>query len=278
MNHDASIMGKKKITQPTLIPSPSVSASTAGPRFDLDPGPSSSSFPLEPTVKAPPFWNEDPQLWFVRLEAMLDASRVFSQISRFNCLVQALSNEQMTKVAKVLSSPTPGSEYSELKCALLKAFSKTQAEKDSELFSVKDLGEEKAVDFVNRLDRLVTDIDQLKKAFLLLVIPEDVRSIAAAQSFETCQGLAETIDRIRDVKKLNQSVSLGVNAISKNRRSWKKKSGGIDSASGTAKDDPDDMACYYHKKYGPKARRCEKDCVFYSTFVPPAPGNANVPR
>lgn len=254
-------MGKKK-TQPT--PSSSTNASTMAQEIPLPITTVQSPESVQP-VKPPPFWSEYPDLWFIRLEGLMDAANMRLQLAKFNCLMQALSNEQMLKVSQALEKPRPGSEYDDLKNALLKAFGKTQSQKDSELFAVRELGEEKAVDFVNRLDRLVTDTEQLKKAFLLLVVPEDVRGIVAAQPFDDCMAMAETIDRINDVKRLNHGSPFSINAVGRFQKKGKKKEPRNPPVPDST-DTGEDNSCYYHKRFGPKARKCSPDCVWYSSF------------
>lgn len=221
-------------------------------------------------VKPPPFWPNNPSLWFVKVEALFDSAGVTSQRAKFNSLTQGLADDHMVKVAPVLENPVIGSEYDDLKSALLKSFGKTQGQKDSELFSMKGLGDETARDFVVRLEGLVTDVEQMKKAFLLLQLPDEVKSIVSSHQFETCKELADIVDRVLDSRCLKQVgvCAAEVNAFSKSRKTQKKKT---DIA-----DDPDSTTCFYHLKYGPKAKKCRPGCIWAPVFSPPS-GNAPNP-
>ncbi|GFN86804.1 endonuclease-reverse transcriptase [Plakobranchus ocellatus] len=70
-------------------------------------------------------------------------------------------------------------KYSVLKRALLKAFGKSQAQRDNELLNLNGLGDRKPTALLRKINALNEDPQSLKRALFLSNLPADIRSILA---------------------------------------------------------------------------------------------------
>jgi len=223
------------------------------------------------TIKAPPFWPEEAGLWFVRLEAQFDAAGITQSKTKFNHVVAALDNTAIQEVSRVVRSPTAGTEYEDIKTALTTAFGRTQAAKDAALFAINGLGDRKPSSLFRYIDGLASDRDTLVQAFFLAQLPSDVRGTLAANKFPDGETLAAAADRIMDSRLLGTSTNAvattAVEAVTKSSKGRNK----------TTDDEP--FICFKHRKYGLKARGCQRGCLFADApLASSASGNAMASR
>ena len=95
-------------------------------------------------VKLPSFWQGNPEVWFRQVESVFTTRNpaITTQATKFEYVIQALDNSTADRVQNIILDP-PENSYDALKAALIKAFGKTQAEKDQELLSLNGLGDRK---------------------------------------------------------------------------------------------------------------------------------------
>ena len=55
--------------------------------------------------KLPPFWPNDPQLWFTQVEAQFDTQNITTESTCFNYIVRSFSPEYATEVTDILLQP-----------------------------------------------------------------------------------------------------------------------------------------------------------------------------
>ena len=95
------------------------------------------------SLKLPEFWLEDPEIWFLRVEAQLRSKSITADQTKFDYVVTALDNRAAAEVKAVLVHLPEQDKYAAIKKALLSAFGKTQAQKDQELLNITGLGDRK---------------------------------------------------------------------------------------------------------------------------------------
>lgn len=237
------------------------------------------------SIKAPPFWPRNAKRWFIRVEAMFRAERISRQARMYETVLLSLEDEHLEEIDDQLTEhPVPGREYDDLKTALLDAFGIKEEQKTAELFQLTSLGDKTAQSTLRKLRRLTTSLDQVHSALLLSLVPSDIRQMVSAMEWENADQLSKAVDRVLASKNLNAgfpktaaaiatevSEDSSVNAV---RFSQKKKGAkpkqrqGGENRGGTDRPPTDreneNFVCYYHLRFGTKAFRCEKGCLFAS--------------
>ena len=208
--------------------------------------------PAAPTVtlKLPEFWTDDPEVWFARVESQFNTKGVNVDSSKFDPIVSALDNAAASEVKNILTDPPAQNKYEALKNALLAAFSKTQAEKDSELLNLSGLGDKKPTALLRKIRSLNSDAETLRRALFLAQLPTDVRGVLAGQQFTTLEALAEAADRVVEARQPNKHSQASF-AISKKGASSRQTQVSTES-----------NICFFHAKYGTLARSCKPGCIF----------------
>lgn len=245
-------------------------------------------------VKTQPFSKDQPQLWFMLLEAQFAARKITSERTMYNNTLANLSTEIALQVESIISTPYEDGQYGRLKDALHRAYSIFSTEKFQKLVSREELGDQKPSHLLQRLrsyaDRSIGD-DFIKKLWLNR-LPNTSRVILST-STDTLDKLAIMADTIHE-----NSDNLSVNAVSsKERQSLSDVIAGLteEVAKLTAKvnsmetqrksrrdstpnrfrsrsrnsnrsrsNTNDSDMCWYHQKYGSDAKNCNSPCAYKS--------------
>ena len=244
------------------------------------------------TLKLPEFWVRSPEVWFARVEAQFGTAGILQDETKFNHAVASLDVAVAEEIQHILLKPPTEDKYPALKAALLQAFGKTQTEKDNELLNIAGIGDRRPTALLRRIEALNDDPNTLKKALLLTNLPDNIRSILAAQPLKDIKEIAEAADRIWETKTPNnaaQAIAIEethptahVDAMYRDRQPnrhkqnhdrWKQneyKQGTHSHERGKQSD-----ICFFHSKFGTQARNCRPGCKFAALLKRSGNGPAN---
>ena len=117
------------------------------------------------SLKLPEFLSEDPEVWFIRVEAQLRLRSVTQDPTKFDYVAASLDNSTAAEVKAVLLYPPAANKYDAIKEALFGAFEKTQAQKYAELLNILGLGDRTPSALLRKLESLNNNADTLRRAF-----------------------------------------------------------------------------------------------------------------
>ena len=213
------------------------------------------------SLKLPEFWINSPEVWFARVEAQFGTKNITEDQTKYDYTVSALDFRTAEEIQGLLINPPDKNKYIAIKTALIKAFGKSQAQKDSELLNLGGLGDRRPTALLRKINALNDDPITLKRALFLLNLPTDIRSILAGQDFPDIDKMAEAADRVWETRASSNPVLAEcthtdqINAFSRPSFSSKQRKLPL------RKESPTDI-CYYHQLFGSKARRCNTGCKF----------------
>ena len=101
-----------------------------------------------------------------------------------------------------------------MKAALIRAFGKTQGEKDQALLGLNGLGDRKPSGLLQHMQNLSADLATLFKALFLAQLPLDVWRILATSSKTKIADLVLEADRITEVTRLTQDIQVNATGTS----------------------------------------------------------------
>lgn len=246
------------------------------------------------SVKVPPFWAEQPEIWFVQIESQFSINSITSDQTKFNTVVGHMESRILSQVSDAVVNPPDTDKYGNLKKAIIEQFSDSVQRKMQKMLSGIDLGDKKPSHLYNELKQLggASVSEEVLKSVWLQRMPPQVTAILAAIKGDV-KHLASVADAILDTGafgNVNQisrahsqaSVSLPVSNESSlsaqiaeltrrfdklgdhhrrlNNRSSSVKRNRSKSRSNneSAKHD----LCWYHFKFGNDADKCKSPCNF----------------
>ena len=222
------------------------------------------------SVKLPEFWPDDPEVWFIRVEAQLRSRAITQDHTRFDYVVAALDNRAIVEIKAVLTNPPQQDKYNTIKKALLSAFGKTQAQKDAELLNISGLGDRKPTALLRHLESLNNDAATLRRAFFLAQLPTQVLAILALKEIDDISELANAADRIMEASQLTPTNSTAAAVHAPKLKSQAVTSKLQRPVSSTQ------FICFYHQRFGTEARNCRPGCKFAQLLDPSSAHNSNL--
>lgn len=236
------------------------------------------------SLKLPPFWPSDPEVWFLQVEAQFSTRGVTTQKTRFDYIVSSLSPEIATEVRDLLLQPPADNPYDILKTELIKRTAASEQRKLQQLIGGEELGDRKPTQLLRRMQQLLggklntADANSFLRELFLQRLPANVRMVLASADPATEVGkLAEMADKVMevatpsirqveaqkssDIQQLREEVArlttLVQSLTARNRRRSPSRSC-YRSSSPTP---PSETLCWYHQTFGDKAKHCKPPCA-----------------
>ena len=239
------------------------------------------------SIKCPPYWPQDPILWFARVEAMFRSRGITAQRTMFDHVVGSLEHQFATDVRDVLLSPPSTNPYNILKSELIKRTQASPQQRLRQLLTLEELGDRKPSQLLRHLQQLLGDTvmeESLLRELFVHKLPSSVQMVIASTPDSTSiVQLAELADRIIEVSDHSRSsVSLPVSEVSSESPGLLELSAQVASLTAAVArltkcrsdpslpgepraSSPSDSTtgwCYYHRRFGAKAKKCQKPCSF----------------
>ncbi|XP_076545908.1 uncharacterized protein LOC143305608 [Osmia lignaria lignaria] len=152
-------------------------------------------------VKLPPFWKENPLLWFSQVETAFALSRIVSDDTKFRNVVLVLDASVLPVVADVILSPPETGKYDSLRRRILESFDESSESKLRRLLRGHSMGDEKPSSYLQRLRNLAGGqcSESILKTLFLEQMPENFRVILAISEGMDLGKLALQADKLFEI-------------------------------------------------------------------------------
>lgn len=246
-------------------------------------------------VKVPPFWPNEPALWFAQLEGQFVLANITSDATKFYHVIANLDYKYVCEVKDVITNPPADNKYEKIKAELISRLSASQEQRVRQLLTHEELGDRKPSQFLRHLRNLAgADVpDEFIRSLWTSRLPSHVQAIIAAQVDLSLDTVAQIVDKIHEVslqpqvaaastltpaptensmaliEKLVQRVDdlsrqvaeLSIRARSRSRTRahsprWRQRSRSRSNAGSGH--------CWYHRRFGKRSTRCRSPCSFRS--------------
>ena len=208
------------------------------------------------TLKLPEFWTSQPQAWFHTVEAQFALRGIVADETKYFYVVSVLGSETAATVEGLLNNPPSSDKYSSLKSELLNVFALSDRQKKNLLMTLDGLGDRKPTELLRYMKTLhSTDKgDLFFMAFFMRQLPTQVRTILAVRDFSDVDQMAKAADDVL----IEQNLRPATTMIQVSHPRAKQP--------GNAKPPARSSLCYYHLRFGTRAKNCRQPCSW--------PGNA----
>ena len=160
-------------------------------------------------VRIPPFWPEEPALWFSQIEGQFALSNITSDATKFYYVAAQLDNQFAVEVKDIIISPPETDKYVTLKTQLIKRLSASQEKKVMQLLRHEQLGDRKPSQFL----RYIQDLAGLSvpKDFLKTLwssrLPQNIQTVIASQPDLPIEKLADLADKVHEIAPSSPQVA-----------------------------------------------------------------------
>ena len=155
------------------------------------------------SIKLPPFWSADPQIWFAQAEAQFATRQITAEVTKFHHVISSLQPEVAQEVRDILLNPPATKPYSTLKEQLIVRTTASEQRRVQMLLTEEELGDRKPSQLLRRMEQLIGEQKLEKgifKQLFLQRLPANVRLILASTSDSLALSeLAELADKIIEV-------------------------------------------------------------------------------
>lgn len=152
-------------------------------------------------VRLPPFWPNNPALWFAQVEASFLCSGVTADTTKFALVVSQLDHRYAAEVEDIITAPPAADAYTRLKNELIRRMSESQEERVRQVLTQEDIGDRKPSQYLRHLRSKVdahTVPDTLLRTLWSSRLPPQVKAIVASQTEMSLDAVADLADRIQD--------------------------------------------------------------------------------
>jgi len=238
-------------------------------------------------LSLPAFWPTEPELWFTTVEAAFQTKNINTQRARYHHVVAKLPCETLVSCRDLLRAGAGGeTPYTDLRNRLCGTYGRSKWELCNSLHDHPSLGTDKPSVLMAKLQSLLPDGEEpntLFQSFFLRRLPEAMRQQLGAQDFNTAAAMATAADAIwaargdtgtvfaatRDPSPgRNSSPRRQSNTSGRNFRNSSNNNDQSNNTSGRSSRKPRGRSptpagvnlCFYHRRFGKKAQRCENPC------------------
>lgn len=176
----------------------------AAPQTASSTAPSTSPAVQHFAVRLPPFWPQNPTVWFLQVECQFELAHITTQLTKFRHVVSVLPQDIAAQVVDILSAPPANAPFDALKTAILERTTASERKRLQQLLTAEELGDRRPSqllrDMQNLLaDRAATFDPALLKELFLSRLPANVQMILATATTLPLQDLATHADKIMEV-------------------------------------------------------------------------------
>lgn len=244
-------------------------------------------------VRAPPFWKENPALWFRQLESQFFMNNIVSSETKYHIAVAALDTSVINQVSDVVMNPPPAAQmYETLKNRLQERFTESEERRFKRLLNNIELGDKRPSHLWREMRELAANRvnDEFLRSLWLQRLPAQVQAILSNDDGDlprlltTADRITEVLDVRGDVHSVTstprteavthsseiQLLTAQVSELTKQFAAFSSGSHSARSRSNSrnrrdrSRDRNSSDLCYYHDRFGSEAKKCRKPCTYKS--------------
>ncbi|XP_055924770.1 uncharacterized protein LOC129956840 [Argiope bruennichi] len=194
------------------------------------------------SFKAPPFWKQNPKLYFVQIESQFTIAGITKDETKYHHVVAAIETDVIAQVSDIILNLNEELMYEALKERLIEQFADSETHLLKLLLQELQLGDDRPS-------------EDLLKNLWLQRLPTAVQQFLAVSTGDL-DALAKMADQVLEVTD-SSSIHLfeGPNSGCKDCHTLR-------SHSSSRRFNPSDGICWFHHKFGSTARNCKTPCNY----------------
>lgn len=249
------------------------------------------------SIKPPQFVKNDPELFFLQMEAQFRNSGITADQTKFDHVIASLEPTYVKATADIIRSPPKENKYDEIKRRLIDEYTDSEQRKLRRLLQEIELGDDKPSQLLRKMKNLAGSgiTDDVIKSLWIQRLPENVRAVVSIADGDstvwarqadkmmeittfsaissvkqnitapTSSNTSDTSTEINQIQYLIneiKKIQTTVEQLKNGNRSNDKNNSSRSRSKTPVRKFP---FCRYHYKFGAKAKKCIKPCDFPPT-------------
>jgi len=272
---------------PEILNLPSVNPLQMGESSQIN----SNEFRL---LKLPTFWHKQPKLWFAQIESEFVIYRIRSDDIKYSSVIRHLDEQALISISEIIENPPATDKYNHLKNVLINRFTDSEEKRLRQLLAGIELNDKKPSELLREIRQLSGGslVDNILHSIWLQRLPYRVQATLAVVEDVPLSKLAELADKIierdngfqvsevnsraeskqSDFAELERRIAaLEVSYKRSRSRSRNREKRRFKSSSrvknNTVNESKDKTICFYHNKFGDKAKKCTIPCAMSKSLM-----------
>lgn len=135
-------------------------------------------------VKIPPFWADEPELWFAQLEGQFALEGITQDETKYSYVLAHIETKHAKETKDLVTSPPPDNRYEHIKKALVQRLSTSQEQRIRQLLEHKEINDQRPSQFLRHLQALAHSAipEQLLRTIWMGRLPSQLQAILATRS------------------------------------------------------------------------------------------------
>jgi len=152
-------------------------------------------------VRIPPFWPEEPELWFMQLEGQFTLCGIMDDEARYAHVLSKIEPKQAREIKDIIIRPPTTDKYKTLKRTLIQRLTDSQEQRIRQLLEREELGDRKPSQFLRHLSTLARSTlpTELIRTLWLGRLPAQMQAILATRTEDRLEDIADQADRIHEI-------------------------------------------------------------------------------
>lgn len=159
-------------------------------------------------LRLPPFWRENPALWFAQVEAAFGLHQVRADSTRYHHIVTQLDPKSLPAISDIILNPPANNKYDAVKRRILASYDESSESKMRKLLQGIEPTNEKPTLILQRIRNLAGG--QVGDAFLRTIflnqMPEFVRGVLAISGDADLSALALQADKVMEASSNSSAI------------------------------------------------------------------------
>ena len=207
------------------------------------------------SVKLPSFWCSNPRAWFVQADAQFTLRNITVDDTKFWHVVAALDQDTAVRCTAFLEDPPAQNRYDALRKHLISTFDLSEDERADRILDIGELGDRRPSELVDAILQLNGKNPQhfvLRRVFLR-ALPTPLRNALATSKAEDLRELG------READKAMATTQHGGAPVCRVEASTPELSAQTMELDAVSQRRPRQL-CFFHQKFGKRARQCVAPC------------------
>lgn len=243
-------------------------------------------------VKMPSFCHSSPHTWFALADSTFIINNIKSDDLKYHHILTALPEDIIMSITDIIHNPPQQEKYKTIKETILTRHSESETKRLSKLLDGVSIGDDTPSQYYRRLEQIAGTSQALTKELLVQIwmngLPTNIKTILAATDKTVMDDQLKIADKIHEmnqppnvseVSKESNSLARQIEEIitkkfnemsfrpsrstnrNQNHKPFNKNRSSSRSSRSRSQVSKYPL-CYFHHKFGNKARNCRKPCNF----------------